>query len=189
MPLSFFACIVVLGMISLALAEGPTTRPVSVLDHVVKDIHGQDHDLSKYKGQVVMIVNVASKCGMTPQYKALEALYRQHKDQGLVILGFPANDFGNQEPGSDEQILEFCTGKYDVTFPMMSKIRVKGSEKHPVYQHLTEAPAAGEFAGEVRWNFTKFLIGRDGQLVARFDSRVKPDAPEVQEAVKKAIAS
>jgi glutathione peroxidase len=177
--------IVLIGVVSLALiglalaAEGPTTRPASVLDNVVKDIHGKDHDLSQYRGRVVMIVNVASMCGLTGQYKALEELYRQHKDVGLVVIGFPANDFGNQEPGTDEQILAFCTGRYDVTFPMMSKISVKGADKHAVYRFLTEPQTAGHFSGEIGWNFTKFLISRDGTLAARFDSRTKPDAPEV----------
>lgn len=177
--------IVSVALIGLALAaEGPTTRPASVLDHRVKDIHGQDYDLSQHKGQVVMIVNVASKCGLTGQYKALEELYRQYKDAGLVIIGFPANDFANQEPGTNEQILAFCTRQYDVTFPLMSKISVKGPEKHPVYRFLTESETAGHFAGEIGWNFTKFLIARDGSLAARFDSRTKPDAPQVVETIE-----
>src|SRR5205085_4548377 len=131
---------------SIVRAEpAPATQP-SPLDFTVKDIDGKDVNLSDYKGKVVMMVNVASKCGFTPQYKGLEALYRKYKDQGFVILGFPANDFKSQEPGTNEQIKEFCTSKYDVTFPMMSKISVKGDDQHPLYKQLTEAK------GPVTWN-------------------------------------
>ena len=165
-----------------AAAEGP-------LSFVVKDIKGQDHDLSQYRGKVVMIVNTASRCGLTPQYEALEKLYRDHKDAGLVVLGFPANNFNGQEPGTNEQIAQFCSTKYDVTFPMMGKVSVKGDDKHPLYKHLTEPPTAGDFAGDVKWNFGKFLVGRDGKVVARFEPKTKPDSPEVVEAVEKALAS
>lgn len=161
----------------------------SALDHVVKDIEGNDHDLAQHKGKVVMIVNVASKCGMTPQYAQLQKLYASHKERGLVIIGFPANDFGNQEPGSDEEIAAFCTDKFDVTFPMMSKITVKGDAKHPVYAHLTAEASAGEYAGEIKWNFTKFVLDRNGQIIARFTPNTKPDDPKVLEVVEKALAA
>lgn len=174
---------------SPAWSSEPATEPTwpSPLNFVVKDISGNDYDLSQLRGKVVVIVNVASKCGMTPQYEALEALYRKHRDRGLVIVGFPANNFGSQEPGTNEQIREFCTRKYDVTFPMMSKISVKGDDKHPLYVFLTSKETAGEFAGEIQWNFTKFVVGRDGRLVGRFAPNVKPTDPKFLELVETAI--
>jgi glutathione peroxidase len=169
----------------------PTKAPAqaSVLDFKVKDIDGKDADLSKYKGKVVLIVNVASKCGNTPQYTALEALYKKYHDQGFEIVGFPANNFGAQEPGTNEQIKEFCTGKYDVTFPMMSKISVKGADKHPLYAFLTEGKAGDEFKGDIEWNFTKFLVDRNGNVIGRFFNRTKPDAPQVVATIEKALAA
>lgn len=171
------------------VVAGPVAAPVrtEALSHVVKDIDGKDYDLSKLKGKVVLVVNVASKCGFTPQYKGLEALYKKYSGKGFVIVGFPANDFGSQEPGTDEEIKQFCTGKYDVTFPMMSKIVVKGPEKHVVYKDLTEN--TGQFAGEIGWNFTKFLIAKDGEtLVARYASKVTPEDKQVTDAIEKALA-
>ncbi len=159
---------------SLTLAE-PTTMPTTALDHVVKDIEDKDHDLSQYKGKVVLIVNVASKCGFTKQYAGLEKLYENYKDKGLVVIGFPANNFGGQEPGSNEQIQEFCSSKFNVTFPMMSKVSVKGDDKAPLFKYLTEKPTAGDLAGEIKWNFNKFLIGKDGKIVARYESKVAPE--------------
>ena len=153
----------------------------------VKDIDGKETSLKPYAGKAMLIVNVASKCGNTPQYKALEELYRKYKDQGLVVLGFPANDFGAQEPGTDAEIKQFCTLKYDVTFPMFDKIHVKGPEQHPLYAQLT-GPGA-PFPGDVKWNFGKFLVGRDGHIVARFEPKTKPDAPEVVSAVEKALSA
>jgi glutathione peroxidase len=147
-----------------------------VLGHVVKDIDGKTVDLSAYKGQVVVIVNVASKCGFTKQYTGLEALYQAKKAQGLVILGFPANNFGGQEPGTNAEIKEFCTGaesKYKVTFPLFEKISVKGEDIHPLYKQLATQPAP--IGGDVGWNFTKYLVDREGKVVAKFDSRTKPD--------------
>src|SRR5215469_13450747 len=127
-------------------------KPASPLDFTVQDINGKDVNLSQYKGKVVMIVNVASKCGYTPQYEQLEAVYKKYADKGLMILGFPANNFMGQEPGTNQQIQEFCTSKYGVTFPMMSKISVVGTDKAPLYQFLTEKQTAGDFAGEIGWN-------------------------------------
>ncbi len=155
----------------------------------MKDIDGKEVDLSSYKGSVVMIVNVASKCGLTKQYAGLEALYRKYKDQGFIVIGFPANNFGGQEPGSDEDIATFCSTKYDVTFPMFSKISVKGDDKAPLYKNLTEKETAGEFAGEIGWNFTKFLVDRNGQIMARFESKTSPDNAKVAEAIETAIAA
>lgn len=180
-----------LGAVAVAADEktGDATarQAQSPLDFKVADIDGKETDLSRYKGKVVLLVNVASKCGLTPQYEGLQKLYDAHKDKGLVVVGFPANDFKGQEPGTNEQIKEFCTGKYNVTFPMMSKVAVLGPDKAPLYKFLTEEPTAGQFAGDVKWNFTKFLVGRDGKVVARFEPKTKPTDPQVTEAIEKAL--
>ena len=145
-----------------------------------------DKSLAPYKGKVLVIVNVASKCGYTPQYKGLEALYRKYKDKGLVVVGFPSNDFKEQEPASEEQILEFCKSTYDVTFPLFAKVKVKGADKAPLYKYLTEGSHAGK--AEVGWNFNKWLIGRNGTVIAHYDSKVKPDDAAFTESVEKALA-
>ena len=150
------------------------------------DAAGKSTSLKAYEGKVVLVVNVASKCGLTPQYAALESLYKKHKDENFVVLGFPCNDFGSQEPGSIEEIQTFCKDKYDVTFPIMAKVSVKGKEQHKLYEALTGKD--GAFPGDVRWNFGKFLIGKDGKPIARFEPAIKPDSPELSEAVEKAIA-
>ncbi|HEV1283735.1 MAG TPA: glutathione peroxidase [Bryobacteraceae bacterium] len=154
----------------------------SVYEFTMNSIDGQPLPLSSFKGKVLLIVNVASFCGFTPQYEQLEAVYEKYKDQGFVIAGFPANNFGAQEPGTNEEIKTFCTRKYNVKFPIYSKISVKGPDKAPLYQYLTET--AG---GEIKWNFTKFLIDRNGKIIARFESPVKPDSPEVIAAIEKAL--
>jgi glutathione peroxidase len=159
----------------------------SPLDFTVKDIDGNDVDLSKYKGKVVLIVNTASKCGLTPQYEALQALNEKYKDQGLAILGFPANNFNGQEPGSNQEIKLFCAQKYDVDFDMFSKISVKGEDIHPLFQYLTSEETNKDFAGEIAWNFNKFLIGRDGKVIGRFEPKKTPNDPEVVQAVEKAL--
>ncbi|HRI13523.1 MAG TPA: glutathione peroxidase [Verrucomicrobiota bacterium] len=151
----------------------------------VKDIDGKDTSLKAYNGKVVLVVNVASKCGLTPQYTALEALYRKYKDQGFVIVGFPCNDFSSQEPGSADEIKQFCSSKYDVTFPLMAKIHVKGPEQHPLYLALSGKDA--KFPGDIEWNFGKFLIGRDGTVIQRFKPTTTPDSPEVTQAVEAAL--
>lgn len=179
-----FTCAAVYGA-----DKAPTTQPAMPLTGVVKDIDGKDYDLGQLKGKAVMVVNVASKCGQTPQYEGLQKLYDTYKDRGFVVIGFPANNFKEQEPGTDAQIKQFCSTKYNVTFPVMSKISVKGDDKHPVYKTLTEPATAGEFAGEIGWNFTKFLIGKDGKIAARFNTKVKPDEPQVAEAIEKALAA
>lgn len=153
----------------------------------LNSIDGKPAPLADYKGKVVLIVNVASQCGYTPQYSALESIYEKYKDQGFVIVGFPANNFGAQEPGTNEEIKTFCSRKYNVTFPMYSKISVKGDDKTPLYQFLTDKTANPSTGGEIKWNFTKFLVGRDGKIVARFEPAVKPDAPQVVEAIEKAL--
>lgn len=143
-----------------------------VLGHEMRRIDGTAEKLEKYKGKVVLIVNTASRCGLTPQYEALEALYRKHKDDGLVVLGFPANNFMGQEPGTNEEILAFCRERFDVTFPMFEKISVKGEDAHPLYKQLAAQPEPA--GGEPSWNFTKYLVDREGRVVQRFDPRVAP---------------
>jgi glutathione peroxidase len=157
----------------------------NVYDFTLNSIDGKASPLGEYKGKVVMIVNVASKCGFTPQYKELEAVYEKYQAQGFVILGFPANNFGGQEPGSNEEIKTFCSRTYNVKFPMYSKISVKGPDIAPLYQFLTDP--ASKTGGEIKWNFTKFLVGKDGKVIARFETPVKPDAPEVISAIEKAL--
>ena len=157
------------------------------MDFTLNSIDGQPAPLSQYKGKVVMIVNVASKCGYTPQYAGLEALYEKYKSQGFVILGFPANNFGAQEPGTNEEIKTFCSRTYNVTFPMYAKISVKGQDKNPLYQFLTDKQANPSTGGEIQWNFTKFLVGKDGKVIARFESAITPESPEVAAAIEKAL--
>lgn len=152
----------------------------------IRDIDGKDTSLKAFDGKVVLLVNVASQCGYTPQYKGLEALFRKFKDKGLVVVGVPCNDFGAQEPGSASDIKEFCSSKYQVTFPLLEKIHVKGSEQHPLYAALTGPK--GSFPGDVKWNFGKFLIGRDGSVLKRFDSGVAPDSGELTQAIEAALA-
>ena len=183
---------IVIGM-SLLIARGDETKkedkPVpSVLNFTMKSLSGDDVNLAQYQGKVILMVNTASKCGFTPQYKDLEALYKQYQDKGFVILGFPANNFKNQEPGTDQQIAQFCEANYGVTFPMFSKIDVLGDSKAPLYHYLTEASTDPKFPGEVQWNFEKFLISRDGQIVARYRSKVKPMSDDVVKAVETKLA-
>lgn len=164
------------------------TETPAVLNYTVKNIEGKDINLADYQGKVILMVNVASKCGYTKQYTGLEALYKKYKDQDFVILGFPANNFGSQEPGSDEQIAEFCESKFGVTFPMFSKISVKGDDKAPLYQFLTDEKTNPGHAGEVKWNFEKFLIGKDGKVVGHYASKVAPESEELVGAIEKQIA-
>jgi glutathione peroxidase len=174
--------------LALALAASLAAAATGPLDFKMKDIDGKEVDLAKtYKEKVVLIVNVASKCGLTPQYAELEKLYETYKARGLVILGFPANEFGAQEPGTNAEIKEFCTSSYKVSFPMFEKIVVKGEGIHPLYKFLTEKESDPAFAGEIKWNFTKFLVGRDGKLAARFEPKTKPSEKEVVDAIEKAL--
>lgn len=170
-------------------AAGTAAQPASPLDFTVKDIDGNDVNLSQYRGKVVMIVNVASKCGNTPQYAALESLYKKYADQGFVIIGFPANNFAHQEPGSNAQIKEFCTSTYDVTFPMMAKISVKGDDQAPLYKFLTDPATAGEFKGDIDWNFAKYIVDHNGNIIARFAAKTKPDSPKVVAEIETALAA
>ncbi len=159
----------------------------TVYDFTMKDTGGKDVKLEQFRGKVVMLVNVASKCGYTPQYDGLQKIYEQYKDQGFVILGFPANNFGAQEPGTNEEIVEFCRINYGVKFPVFSKISVKGDDKHPLYKYLTEPATNPDFSGEIKWNFNKFLIGRDGKIIARFESADKPEDAKVTGAIEGAL--
>ncbi len=156
----------------------------SYLDYPIETIHGDTTTLRAYNGKLVVLVNVASKCGFTSQYEGLQSLYETYNDKGLVIIGFPANNFMGQEPGTNQEILEFCTTEYDVTFPMMAKISVKGKDKHPLYEYLTES---SPLPGEISWNFNKFLLDREGNLVARFESSDKPRGGELEGMVRQLL--
>ena len=168
-------------MTTLSLTAG------SIYDIKVKDIDGKQTTLKPYEGKVILIVNVASKCGLTPQYKALESLYEKYKDKGFVILGFPCNQFNSQEPGTSDEIKKFCTDKYNVTFPLYEKIDVNGANRHQLY--VTLAGAGSPFPGDIKWNFGKFLISRDGKIIKRFEPKTTPDSAEVTAAVEAALAS
>ncbi|TAE25804.1 MAG: glutathione peroxidase [Candidatus Kapaibacterium sp.] len=160
------------------------SNAASIHEFTVNSIEGKPVKLEDYKGKVVLIVNVASRCGFTPQYEGLEKLYKQYSSKGFVVLAFPANNFMGQEPGTDADIKQFCSTKYNVTFPMFSKISVKGDDMHPLYQFLTTKSTP---AGDVRWNFGKFLIGKDGKIIARYDSKVAPEAAELTSAIDAAL--
>jgi glutathione peroxidase len=175
-----FAAIIMTTAISLRAAD-------SLYDLPLKDIDGKDTSLKAYQGKALLIVNVASKCGFTKQYEGLQAIYKKYEGQGLVVCGFPCNQFGGQEPGSEADIKQFCSDKYDVTFPMFSKMEVNGAGRSPLYKLL--AGKESPYPGDIRWNFTKFLVGRDGKIVGRFDSKVKPDSEELTKAIEAALAA
>ena len=177
-----FVLLALLGMTAMAADK-------TVYDFTLNSIDGQPTPLSTYKGKVVLLVNVASRCGFTPQYAGLESLYEKYKDRGFVIVGVPANNFGGQEPGTNQEIKTFCSAKYHVTFPMMAKVSVKGDDITPLYQYLTDKTANPKTGGEIGWNFTKFLVDADGKVVARFDSKVVPDSPEISAAIDQALTS
>lgn len=177
--------IAILSALFMSLTTG--IQAASVYDVPLKDIDGKPASLKAYQGKVLLIVNVASKCGLTPQYKALEATYQKYQGKGLVILGFPCNQFGGQEPGSNEEIKTFCSSKYSVTFPLFDKLDVNGAGRHPLYTML--AGKESPFPGDIKWNFGKFLIGRDGKILKRFEPRTAPDAKEVVEAIEAALAA
>jgi len=179
-----------LALLCLAFSlSAVAAAPASVYDFTLKSIDGAPTPLKEYHGKVVLLVNVASHCGYTPQYTALESLYEKYKDKGLVVVGIPANNFMGQEPGTNEEIKTFCTKKYNVSFPMMSKVSVGGDDKTPRYQFLTGKSTNPKFSGEIQWNFTKFLVGRNGALVARFEPATTPDSPEVTSAIESALAA
>ena len=168
-------------------AESKDAKTPPVLNFTMNSLEGKPVDLKNYAGKVVLIVNTASKCGFTPQYKGLQALNEKYKDQGLAVLGFPANDFGQQEPGTAAEIGSFCEKNYGVTFDMFDKVKVTGEDKTPLYKFLTDKDTDPQFPGEVGWNFEKFLIGRDGQILNRFKSAVKPESDEMTTAIENAL--
>ena len=179
----------IMRTLGLGLAIAVTALAASSLyDIPLKTLDGKATSLATYKGKVLLVVNVASQCGYTKQYKPLEAVYRKYKDQGLVVIGVPSNDFGGQEPGTPDEIKAFCQSKFDVTFPLLEKVKVKGGDgQHPLYSALTGKDSP--FPGDVKWNFGKFLIGRDGHLAARFQSADEPDSPAVTKAIEAALAA
>ena len=177
--------VVVVAFVLVGMAAFGNAYAASPLTGEMPGLDGKPIDLASYQGKVVLVVNVASRCGATPQYVGLQKLYDTYKDRGLVVIGFPANDFGAQEPGTDSQIAEFCSSKYAVTFPMFSKITVKGPEAPALYKTLTQS---ADPPGDIAWNFEKFLIGRDGTVLGRFKTRVSPDDPALITAIEAALA-
>jgi glutathione peroxidase len=171
---------------ALLIMAGSLPAASGIYSFTLNSIDGQPAPLAGYQGKVVLLVNVASKCGFTPQYSALEATYEKYKSQGFVILGFPANNFGAQEPGTNEEIKTFCSRKYNATFPMYAKISVKGEDQAPLYSYLTKDTGPG-LVGDIKWNFTKFLVDRNGKVVQRFESAVTPDSPEMVAAIEKQL--
>src|SRR4030095_4463132 len=159
----------------------------SIYDFTLKDIDRKEVNLGQYRGKVVLVVNVASRCGYTPQYEGLQKIYMKYKDRGFVILGFPANNFMSQEPGTDEKIKTFCSTKNNVAFPIFSKISVKGDDIHPLYKYLTSKETNPEFGGDIKWNFSKFLLDKNGKIIARFEPKVTPESDPVIQAIEKAL--
>ena len=179
--MKILCCLAVLFLLQTIVA-----RAESIYDIKVTDIEGKETSLAAYKGKVLLIVNVASRCGFTKQYTALEAIYEKYKDKGFVILGFPCNQFGGQEPGTKEEIKQFCSTKFSVTFPLFDKIDVNGDNRHALYTAL--AGKDSPFPGDIKWNFNKFLVGKDGKILQRFESKVTPDSEEMTKAIEAALA-
>lgn len=186
--LAGLASLMAVAPLSSVSADDSAKKPTSVLDFHVKDIDGKDVDLSMYKGKVLLIVNTASQCGLTPQYKDLEGIYEKYKSQGFEVLAFPANEFGSQEPGTNEDIKSFCSTKYNVTFPLFSKIVVKGKGIHPLYEFLTSDATNPKFAGQIPWNFTKFIVNRKGEVIARVQPKKDFSIDTVASTIEKALA-
>ncbi len=178
-------CILLATVLFLGMVVSQAAN--AIYDLKLKDIDGKATSLKAYQGKVLLLVNVASKCGYTPQYEGLEALYQKYKDQGLVVLGCPCNQFGAQEPGTSQEIKSFCATRYAVSFPLAEKLEVNGPQRHPLYECL--AGKDSPVAGDIRWNFTKFLVGRDGKVLKRFEPKVKPDAAELVQAIEAALAA
>jgi glutathione peroxidase len=172
------------SLLALVSAASGADNVPAALNFKMKSLAGKEVDLSKYQGKVVLMVNVASQCGLTPQYEKLQALHTKYGSQGLAVLGFPANEFGEQEPGTNAEIADFCQKNYGVSFDMFSKVVVKGEGQCPLYKFLTSPATNPKFAGDVGWNFEKFLIGRNGEIVKRFDPNTEPDSPDVIGAIE-----
>jgi glutathione peroxidase len=185
-----------IGLLGVGLSLAMVLDPVSaqekkvpaVLNFKMKSIDAKDVDLAKYQGKVILIVNVASECGYTPQYKGLQALHAKYARDGLVVLGVPCTDFGRQEPGTNEQVARFCEQNYGVKFDLLAKVTIAGKDPAPLYLYLTDKGTNPKFGGPVKWNFTKFLIGRNGMIIARFEPDVEPDDPAILKAIEAALA-
>ncbi len=175
------------GLFACCAVSAADSKGSPIQEIPLQDIAGKATSLKDYNGKVLLVVNVASKCGLTPQYESLEAVHRKYKDQGFTTLRFPCNDFGSQEPGTHEEIQSFCRKNYGVSFPLFSKLHVKGPEQHPLYAALTGKDSP--FPGDIKWNFGKFLISKDGKILKRFEPATKPDAPEVVAAIESALAA
>lgn len=182
-PMKIITILLALMVAQIVSAQTNT----SLYDIPLKDIDGKDTSLKAYQGKVLLVVNVASHCGFTPQYESLEAIQKKYEAKGFTVVGFPCNDFGAQEPGTADEIKQFCSSKYSVTFPLFEKLHVKGPEQHPLYAALTGKQSP--FPGDIKWNFGKFVIGKDGKILKRFDSQVKPDSQQVTSAIESALAS
>jgi glutathione peroxidase len=188
--ISIVAVIVVMTVSGLSQAQNKPMKEkakMSIYDFTMKGIDGKDVKLDQYRDKAILIVNVASQCGYTPQYEGLQKIYATYKERGFVVLGFPANNFGAQEPGTDEEIKTFCSTRYNVTFPVFSKISVKGADQHPFYKFLTDKETNPTFAGEISWNFNKFLVDKKGNITARFESRDKPESEKITQAIERAL--
>lgn len=181
---AFAVGVLLVNVMPLSAADQESRKVPKVLSFKMKTLAGKEVELAKYQGKVLLIVNVASKCGLTPQYEQLQALYKKFSDQGLAILAFPCNQFRGQEPGTADEIREFCRVNYGVQFDLFAKIEVNGEGACPLYQYLTSLKTKPTGPGKISWNFEKFLVGRDGTVVARFAPKVKPDAPEVVQAIE-----
>jgi glutathione peroxidase len=179
--LSVFSLLILSSILTAQQKENMSVDKKGIYSFTMKTIDGKDKSLAEYKGKVLLVVNVASFCGYTPQYKDLEEVYEKYKDKGFAILGFPANNFGQQEPGTDEEIKTFCDTKYNVTFDLFSKISVKGDDQHPLYQYITKD---SPFPGDVKWNFQKYLVDKKGNIVAKYPSKVKPTDKEVLQQIE-----
>jgi glutathione peroxidase len=177
----FFSLLILSSVLTAQQKEKLSVDQKGLYGFTMKTIDGKDKSLADYKGKVLLVVNVASFCGYTPQYKDLEEVYQKYKDKGFTILGFPANNFGQQEPGTDEEIKTFCDTKYNVTFDLFSKISVKGDDQHPLYQYITKD---SPFPGDVKWNFQKYLVDKKGNIVAKYLSKVKPTDKEVMQQIE-----
>jgi glutathione peroxidase len=178
-----------IGLTAIQAGDNPPkgAKTPSIYDFKLKGIDGKDVKLDQFRGKALLLVNVASQCGYTPQYEGLQKIHSKYKDQGFAVLGFPANNFGAQEPGTDQEIKMFCSSKYHVTFPMFSKISVKGADQHPLYKFLTEGKTDPKFAGEITWNFNKFLIDKTGNIAGRFDSKDRPESEKVVNAIEQVL--
>lgn len=181
--MKFIPSIIFIALMGIVSAQAAA----SVHDIKINTLDGKPTSLGEYKGKVVLLVNVASKCGLTPQYEALQKLQDKYSAKGFTVVGVPCNDFGAQEPGTSEEIQKFCKDNYQVTFPMLEKVHVKGADQHPLYARLTGKDS--EFPGDIKWNFGKFLIGKDGKVLKRFEPQTKPDSSEVTSAIEAALAA